>query len=125
MTNPPITGPPLPPVGSSTSSRILFGSLLVLQLFVSAGLAVQVLFFQFAFDACGEHTCDYELGNTAMWVGWLGILFTAIATVVTALILGPKGRRIWWIPLAGTVLALGFTVLSCHLTFQAAGTPAT
>lgn len=95
--------------------------LVVLQFCFSALLAVLVLLFQFAFDACGEKTCNYGLGEVSMWTGWIGILVALASTIVLRWVLHRRSQVTWWLPVAGSGLALVMTVLSYFLTLRATG----
>lgn len=121
MTMTPETGLSEPFGRRSRVGHVSFVVLFILQFCFSALLALSVLLFQFAFDGCGERSCNYGLGEVSMWTGWIGIVVALAATIVLGRVLDRRSRVTWWIPVAGSSVAFAITVLSYCLTLHATG----
>ena len=64
-------------------------------------------------DSCGASAeCDDGVLATAFLVGSLGPIVLAVPVVVAAIIVLVRKRIAFWIPIVGSVLALGIEILS-------------
>lgn len=100
----------------STSKRpraaewIAYSALALVQVAVSVVALAALWFAILAYEGCGDlygqSKCNIGLGYYGQLVGAIAVPVAAIAVVVLTIVSARRGRRVWWLPLAGTGLVV-------------------